>query len=368
MSINTSETDPDESVLWYWYKNYHQYSTEGTKRAEKSRIRTFERWLASRGDYEHRCHWTDINLNDASREEMVSPANIDEHDAEDFLKDLREAFGGGTQRGIASTISTAYDWCATETKPIDADPIGYVLGKQNKDILDSYESRDAYIIPIEDAQYYVRSWNAPLMATVNLLMAKFTRRAGGVSNLDIEDVHLAHPACQWTPHPDIRHWDDHIVFRHDKSQSEAGRKSGNKTATTAKYPVDDELKDALIWWFAVRPEPQSPDEPLFLDANFERLSTNAISNRMRRKSKNIAQREEGPKCWYGPYDDDNINAHYWRHWATTWYQDRLEKEGLVDYLRGDTGQGSKANYDQYSDVKKNTILETMPKFYEPYIE
>jgi integrase len=181
-------------------------------------------------------------------------------------------------------------------------------------------------------------------------------------------VNIDHPACQWSVHPDIRRWDDHILFRPNKSQSDPGRKSGNKTTTTAIYPLDDELKQSLLWYLAVRPEPRSPEEPLFFNTEYERLSAKSMGKAFRRRSKEITERNEGPKCWYGSRDDDNINPHYWRHWATTWYQDQTGDEALVQYLRGDTGQASKANYNQYSDRKEQQILEHMPTFFEPFIE
>ena len=367
MSINEKKANPDGSVLWYWHKNTNQYAAESTRRKHRTNIRRFERWLASRGGHQHTCHWTDIDLDNTSREQMIAPHDIDQDDAEAFLKDLIDAYSGGSQQGIASTLNSAYDWLASKTEPVEDNPFGYVLDVEEKDILDSEDGRDAYIIPIEDARYYIRSWNRPKWSCVNQIAAKYTRRAGGISNLDLEDVNIDHPACQWNVHSDIRHWDDHILFRPDKAASDPGRKSGNKTATTAKYPLDDELKESLLWYLAVRPEPQYPEEPLFLDTDYGRMSAGAITQEFKRRSKKITERDEGPKCWYGSRDDDNINPHYWRHWATTWYEDRVGG-GLVDYLRGDTGQGSKANYNQYSDRKEQQILEHIPKFFEPFID
>lgn len=368
MSVSDKKTNPDGNVLWYWYQNTNQYTAEATNRKHKDSIKRFERWLASKGGYQHTCHWSDIYLDNVSREQMIAPREIDQNDAEAFLKDLSDAFSGNTQRGTASTLTSAYSWLASKTEPIEDDPFGYVLDVEKKDILDSANSRDAYIIPIEDARYYIRSWNRPRWSCVNQIAAKYTRRAGGISNLDLEDVNIDHPACQWTVHSDIRHWDDHILFRADKAQSDPGRKSGNKTATTAIYPLDNELKQSLLWYLAVRPEPQSSEEPLFFDTEYSRLSAQSICKTFTERSKEITERNEGPKCWYGPGDDDNINPHYWRHWSTTWYEDRVANGGLVDYLRGDTGQGSKANYNQYSDRKKQQILEHMPKFFEPFID
>jgi integrase len=367
MSVSRDEVDVDGSVLWYWYENTQDYSAERTRGTYRKRITIYEKWLAARGDYTHDCHWTDINVDDVPREQMKPPRDIDETDSEAFLNDISDAFAGNTQQGLASMLSQAYEWLASQTTNVSDDPIGYVLDVEAKDILDSVDSRNPHIIPIEDVRYYIRSWNDPGWSCINQIAAKYTRRAGGISNLDIEDLNIDHPACDWTVHPEIRHWDDHILFRPDKAASDPGRNSGNKTSAIAKYPLDDELKQSLLWYLACRFEPESPTDPLFLDRSYTRMSRHLIGTRFREKSKEITQKDNGPKCWYEPGDDDNLNAHYWRHWATTWYQDQTGEDALVDYLRGDTGQGSKANYDQYSKVKRQKILKAMPKFFEPFI-
>ncbi|MCG1004801.1 MULTISPECIES: hypothetical protein [Halobacterium] len=371
MSVTTDEANPDGSVLWYWYDNYHDNGKESTRKTSRDAIKRFERWLATEGEYKHECHWSDIDLENVSSGKMINPREVTEDEAEAFLHDLQAQFSPDTQQTTAAFLSQAYAWCRRETEPVKDDPFGYVLNTLNKNILDSPSGRDAYIIPIEDARIYIRSWGHPKWTTINLLLAKLSRRAGGISNLDIEDVNLDHPGCDWTPHPDVRHWDDHILFRADKKAREEGRKSGNKTATTAKYPLDRELRDALIWYLAIRPDPESPDEPLFLDTFYTRLSAAGISDMIRRKSKTLTEMDDDEcqlTCWYGPHDDDNINPHYWRHWATTWYQDQLESESLTDYMRGDTGGGSRAIYDQYTATKKRKILKAMPTFLESYAE
>jgi hypothetical protein len=368
MSITEDKHDPDGIVLWYWYDNVAEYKKQSTQRTHRTAIRRYERWLASSGDYSHGCHWTDIDLDCVAREEMADPATIDQEDAEDFLKDLTDALSADTQNNTVNTLTTAYSWLASKTEGVDADPFTYVLDVEGKDILDTSQGRDAYMIPIEEARYYIRDWERPRYSCINQIAAKYTRRVGGISNLDIEDINIDHPACQWTVHPDIRHRDDHILFRQEKAESDLGRNSGNKTSTTAKYPLDQELKQSLLWYLATRPDPEDPTEPLFLSTRYERESAESISHRFIEKSKEITQRDDGPKCWYEPNDDDNLNIHYWRHWATTWYQDQTGDQALVDYLRGDTGSGSSANYDQYSDVKRQKILDAMPTFFERFID
>jgi|GEM_PF-6351155 len=369
MSIKNKKVRVDGDPLWYWYEEaVVPYKAERTVENTAKRIRVYRRWLASQGGYNHDCHWTDINLDDVSNEVMIDPREVTNTDIEAFLRDLTDAYSANGQHNITSSLRKAYSWLETKTEGVEDDVFSYVLELEEKDILDTPSGRNAYFLPIEDVRYYIRSWDRPRYSCTNQIAAKYTRRRGGISNLDFEDVNIDHPACQWSVRPEIRHWDDHILFRADKAASDDGRKSGNKTATTAKYPLDEELKRSLLWYLACRPEPNNSTDPLFLNQYFERLSGGSLSIAFRERSKEITQREEGPTCWYGPNDDDNVNPHYFRHWGTTWYQDHLEDGALVDYLRGDTGSGSKANYNQYSDIKRQKILDAMPKFFEPYIE
>jgi integrase len=376
MSITDERVNPDGDVLWYWYENNEEYHKQNTGNGYGTAIRTFQRWLAAQGEYSHECHWTDIDLDDVPRDKMIAPRNITNNEAEKFLKDLNANFEPGSSNKYISTYIKAYGWLAAKTTDdcVSGMPFDYVLNVEDKDIIDAVgNGREAYIIPIEDARYYIRSWDRPKWSCINQIMAKYTRRAGGVSNLDFQDFNIDHPACQWTVHPDIRHWDDHVMFRPDKVASEPGRKSGNKTASKARYPLDDELKQSLLWYLATRPKPDAPTDPFFLDAQYSRLAASSIHQEFTKRSKEITQRNEGPTCWYGSEDgsgdDDNINPHYWRHWATTWYQDddRVD-QAFVDYMRGDAGDGSSANYNQYTDGKKLKILEVVPKFFEPFID
>jgi len=78
--------------------------------------------------------------------------------------------------------------------------------------------------------------------------------------------------------------------------------------------------------------------------------------------------------WYGPNDDDNLNPHYWRHWGTSHYQSQFggnESEGhtaLTKYIRGDSKEDIIGIYDNYTEKKRDTILNAMPVFLEPYVE
>jgi integrase len=134
------------------------------------------------------------------------------------------------------------------------------------------------------------------------------------------------------------------------------------------YPIDSELKDALLLYLTIRPQPDSPTDPLFItQSTGERLSGVSISSKFRERAKDLGY-------WHGANDDDNLNPHYWRHWATSWYQSQFggdESQGrtaLTKYLRGDSKQDIIGIYDSYTEDKRDTILDAMPTFLAPYVE
>lgn len=357
MSVNTEPVDPD-NVLWYWFDEVHRSSKKATQRNNYDHIRRFERFLAVEGGYDYEGSWTDIDPDEVPSGDMLRPRNVDDEIVYRFFHSyLSEEYGGGTQQQTASNLSSAYDWCVENTEPVDADPIGYVQ-EHHPDLLDdSSNGRDPYIIDIEEARRVVNGWDDPRYLAINLLLAKSLRRVGGVVNLDVRDINIDHPACDWTVHNEIRRWPDHIVFSQDRRESDAGRKTGSKTETTRITPIDGELKDALLMYLEVRRGPLNPDEPFFRSVNSDRIAASSIRSKFKDMAKEMGY-------WYGPNDDDNVNPHYWRHWSTTKFEDRLgEDNSIVTYFRGDKGEKTKGRYNHWTEEKERLYREHVPKFF-----
>ena len=370
--------DPDGNVLRFWYDQYHcnskiesNASRKSTKESTLACIKRFERYLATSA---YECHWTDIDIPDGGFHDDLTPPprEVTPQVAEEFLIKLVDNYKAHTQQSTFATLSQAYNWCQPRVVSVEINPFEKVREKwkdeQGDWLLESPEGRNAYIIEIDEARNVVRAWDSFRYRTIQLVFGKYPRRAGGVSNLDICDVHLEHPGCDWEVHSDLRRWPDHILFRADKRESEEGRNTGNKTKTNAKYPIDEELKQFLIAYLARRHTITSPDDPLFLGSKGDRLSGTAIAIRFIDHAKDQGH-------FYGPGDDDNLNPHYWRHWGTSKYEDRFggdkDTDGytpLTDYLRGDSRQEMKALYNNYTHEKRDRILDAMPTFFEPFVE
>lgn len=365
MSVNTDLKDPDGSALWCWWNNYHKSSEEHTRESAKYSIRRFERFLAVKGGYQFEGEWTEINLRNVSPEQMLAPRNVDQHDVYEFLSEyLVPEYSADTQHSTVSTLGQAYRWCQQRTKVVEADPISYVL--ESHDLLEQQEGRNPHIIDIEEARSIITSWENPRWLAINLMLPKTTRRIGAIVNLDLRDVNLDHPGCKWTVHSDIRHKPDYLRFSADKSKGEGNedkkREDGNKTETTRIIPIDDELKDALIWYLTIRRQNFEPRSPLFYGDEGKRIHGSTVGKVIRQKSKEMGY-------YYDPNDDDNINCHYWRHWATTWFEDTLgENSSITDYLRGDKGSETKALYNHWSGKKERLYLNNVPKFFTDHTD
>lgn len=372
--------DPDGDILWFWYERWHceattrdNESTEKTKMAVRDAINRLERFLAVQKDSQsYDCHWSDIDINNISYDDIIPPRKVTPQLAEQFLIELQKEYAAKTQQNTYPHLKQAYEWCEESVESVDINPFAKVAKKHketNNDwILDTPKERDPYIIPLSEAREVVRSWSHPMWLSIQLLLAKYTRRVGGISNLDFENVNITHPGCDWTVHSDLRQWPDHISFRADKRESDPGRKTGNKTKTNGIYPIDAELKDVLLWYLTIRPQPDSPTDPLFLtQTKGDRISGSRIGTRYRKRVKDLGY-------WYGPNDDDNINPHYWRHWGTSWYQSEFggnKNKGhtaLTKYIRGDSKEDIIGIYDNYTEEKRDMILDAMPTFLQPYVD
>jgi len=371
--------DPDDNVLRFWYDEWHSKarikdneSTEATKKTVRYTIDRFEKFLATQKDSQsYDCHWSDLNTNAVTYDDIIPPRKVTPQLAEEFLIDLQQEFAAKTQQTTYGHLTQAYGWCAEKVESVEINPFAKVeekLKENNDWILDSPDGRNVHNIPLADAREVVRSWSHPMWLSIQLLLAKYTRRSGGISNLDFENIHIAHPGCDWTVHSDLRPWPDHISFRSDKRESDLGRNTGNKTQTNGVYPIDAELKDTLLWYLTIRPQPESPTDPLFTSqSKGKRLSGDNIGTTFRKRAKKLGY-------WYGANDDDNLNPHYWRHWGTSHYQSQFggnDRDGytaLTKYIRGDSKNDIIGIYDNYNEGKRDTILNAMPTFLKPYID
>lgn len=345
MSIDETN-DPDDPIEWY-RGQYLSHQKKNTREAYNSSLKVFEQYL---------------------RENNLDVTEVDEQDAIDFLKQVRKNYAANSQENIASTVSNFYDYCLKKgVSDINGNPIGIVL--EDFDLLDDVTEPPRHILTVDEMGEYLKTMENPFLFATSVLMAKTGRRLGAVVNLDLCDVHMDHPACDWEVAPPLRHYPNHLYFspkpQADRVFRGGVRKDSTKTQTETTVPVDDELRDSLIWWLTVRIGEKSKYSPLFTSPVGskkgdkllgERTTQGQLNSRLTRKAQ-----DEG--YWYEPHDPDNVTPHYFRHFFNNRAKNRMPAE-IVDYIRGDKGATvSEQHYDEWDEEKEKIYRENIYKFF-----
>lgn len=297
----------------------------------------------------------------------IDPAELTVDDAYDYLDDLQSAYAVGTQHTRAGYCRKTYELLVSRNvKGFDYNPFEKVMEDYN--VLDpkSQKGNNNTTIYKKDQLLGVIHEQHPVNQTVSMTLLKTVRRIGEVLNLDFYDVHLDHPAADWPVHQTIRDKPDHIHFGPGVSQGEVHRDEvrhdGTKTITTTPVPMDQELKDFLIWYLQFR-RASDNEGPFFINPrgveHGDRLKSPAYRDWLTPIVKNKGY-------FYGVRDPDNIRPHYFRHWTSTKMRDKVGSD-LTDYMRGDKKKVSDT-YNHYTKEKARKWKKNVPKFHDPYLE
>lgn len=340
--MSVSDPTPERPLFDWYIQNYHRSNSDSTRTKARTVGKLFKRFTSEKG---------------------LNPESVDEEVAFEFIEMLVEKYSADYQHQAVGEVSRFYSYCLNKgVEGFEGNPFESVL--LDHDPLDEIRGRDPHMLTVDQMSDYFASLDNPRFCTPALTMAKTTRRVGEVINLDLADVNLAHPACNWDVHQKIRHRDDYIYFGPEAEKGEEYRGEvrhcSSKTKCCRVVPVDNELKQALLWYLAIRPGTADPYSPLFKAAQHssKRLNKEYLTDKIKEHSKNLGY-------YYGPNDEDNVVSHYFRHWATTRLRERTTGDtGLVDYIRGDTGSDMKDQYTHWSEEKERAYLDIVPKFFD----
>jgi integrase len=202
-------------------------------------------------------------------------------------------------------------------------------------------------VSLEQMQEFIADTDDPQAQTAMVLFAKTGIRKSELVNLDLRDLYIDHPGArrelpkprsEITGNPDSLFIADNRVSKGDVVNGDR-RTAGNKRKNTTVVPLDDELKQTLLYWIAARPPSKSEALPLFVmrtDGSSERkagdrVTKGAIGAAVRRRAT-----ERG---WYTKSGgvQGNVTPHYFRHWFTTMAEQNGMSRPIVKYLRGDVG-------------------------------
>jgi integrase len=387
-------SDPDEPPLNWFVTKRHGHSADATQRLMRLRVKFFRRWLNDELSWiiyndddqdtieEKRDEWGEEILQHEREVNWTTggdlrPETLSIDDALDYFQALSACprYSGSAEESHVKAIRQFYEFTLNRGHSwftSTGNPIELALNEGGDKIIGSQSSRNPEIIPVGEMGEYIRSFQHPLWETVTAMMAKTTIRRGVTHNLDLQDVFLDHPACDWDVNRELRHKDQ--PFLYISSEPEEGKlweerhrvpKASNKTSVDRTIPIDDELRDLFLRWLTVHPGPLKSDTPLFVSLyrNWgERIHAQTVQQKIRDHSEELGY-------WYEAYDDDNINPHYFRHWSTSVIDQRLEVTSTGGHatttklLRGDE-EDTMDNYTHWSEDRIERYLDVTPSFYD----
>jgi len=304
----------DDPVAYFLEDVRFQGKSERTHDAYERVLREFEAYLDERG----------LDVRTANHRDCMA-----------WIHRLRSSVGESTVATYASYLHRFYDYMS-QVGAFEDNPMTLVLEEIDESINTDPQRRD---VSVPAMRSFVATIGHPLDRAVVLTLLKTGMRAGELCNLDVRDVHLD-VAIDGAPHRAQLEGRPNSVYVDDspeQGQSYNGerRTASNKRKRATTIPIDPELSTVLEQWLAIRPDPQSDADPLFLSTSDEwgcRLTPDMVHHRVESHARR--------RGWYrsGGGPEENVTPHYFRHFFTTHLRDRTGDRGVVKYLRGDVAQ------------------------------
>jgi integrase len=277
-----------------------------------------------------------------------------------WIHSLRGELAEGTLAIYAANVHRFYDYM-TAVGELDGNPMTLVLEEMDESI-DTDPTRREVGLPV--MREFVDGIQHPLERATLLTLLKTGMRVGELCNLDLRDIRLEEiPVAEYgldgRPRLGDRRDSLFVSAAPERGREVNGerRTASNKRKRATVLPVDEELRQALVRWLAVRPDPVSSADPLFLRTSEgwgERLDPPAV--------RHIVERHARAFGWYrtGGGAAENVTPHYFRHFFTTHLRDRTGDRGIVKYLRGDVADDVIDTYTHnWGDRVRETYLESI---------
>ena len=322
MSVDTStDAQPEDSIAYFLEEQEYHGKSERTLEYYRRVLRDFEAFL----DDPERNPWGDAR----------TPANADRRGCMAWVHSIRGTREPSTVATYASYLHRFYAYM-TQVGVFDANPMTVVMEEMNERIETDPTRRE---ISVTEMRSFVDSIGHPLDRALVVTLLKTGMRVGELCNLDLQDCHLTHEAMgEFPANPRVqiagRRESLYISEQPTYGEVENGeqRTASNKRKRATVVPVDDELKQTLVRWLAIRPDPVSNSQPLFVNTRErwgERLTPKDV--------RYIVEQHARDAGWYrtGGGATENVTPHYFRHFFTTHLRDATGDRGIVKYLRGD---------------------------------
>ncbi|MCU4717912.1 tyrosine-type recombinase/integrase [Halapricum hydrolyticum] len=314
--------DPQQDPIAYFLQDIaYQGKSERTQAAYERVLRDFEKFLEDGTDRTT----TAQTLDSASHRDCMA-----------YIHGLRGAVAESTVATYASYLHRFYGYM-TQVGTFESNPMALVVEEIDESIDTDPQRRD---ISVPGMRSFVDRLAHPLDRAIVVTLLKTGIRAGELCNLDQRDLNLTDdPRDGMTVRPQLDGRPDSLYVSATPSRGSQTngehRRASNKRQRDTVIPVDPELRDVLVKWLAVRPDPVSEAKPLFTGTSDNwgrRITTDMVHHTVEAHARDVG--------WYhdGAGAADNVTPHYFRHFFTTHLRDRTGDRGIVKYLRGDVAQ------------------------------
>ena len=332
MATESAEGEPIEYFLEE--QRYHGRS-DRTIEAYGRVLRRYEAFLAAEG---------------------TEPVAAGRRECMAWVHSLRADLEPSTVASYASYVHRFYEYMTT-VGAFDGNPMALVLEEMDESIETNPQRRE---LSVSEMRSFVRSIAHPLERALVVTLLKTGMRVGELCNLDLRDLNLelegldveSRPRVQLEARPASLFVDADAV--RGRSVNGESRTASNKRKRSTTIPVDDELAAVLREWLAIRPDPVSSAEPLFLDTGGswgQRIEPPEV--------RYVVERHARRHGWYrtGGGATENVTPHYFRHFFTTHMRDRTGDRGVVKYLRGDVASDVIDTYTHNWGDRVRTVYE-----------
>ncbi len=308
-------SDSEQDHLAYFLEDItYQGKSELTQEAYGRVLSDFRSYLHSR----------DLSLGEANHRDCMA-----------YVHQLRGSVAESTVATYASYLNRFYDYM-TQVGAFEENPMGLVLEEIDESVTKDPARRD---ISVPQMRSFVRDTDHPLDRAVVVTFLKTGVRAGELCNLDRRDLALPGSPDESTPRVQLDARPKSLYVDNEPARGESyngeERTASNKRKRATTVPVDEELAWVLTRWLAIRPDPVSEADPLFVSTADEwgnRLTPDMAHHIIESRARAAGWYREGG----GP--EENVTPHYFRHFFTTRLRDRTGDRGVVKYLRGDVAQ------------------------------
>lgn len=251
----------------------------------------------------------------------------------------------------------------------DANPVKIAIDDISWDTSNNPSRRN---ISVTEMKNEINKIQHPLLLAVIVLFAKIGIRSGELVNLDLRDIHLDHPvAYRLLPEPreEIADRPDTVFIPSDVSRGDSYngeyRTETNKRKRATKVPVDNELKQALVWWLLCR-DYSVETSALFIRPNDKYMGCRFDQHSMKQFviewAKSVGWHQTGGDT------NNNVSPHYFRHFFTTNMRQRLSNSDIdgndpklfIKGIRGDKGSDVISVYThQWGNYVRETYNKTI---------